>query len=51
VNSDGQVVREDLRDFLFVALEEYLAAVESESRHDWPTGPVEWFEVVRLGIR
>jgi len=51
VNTDGQVVREDLRDFLFLALEEHLAPVECESRHDWPTGPVEWFEVVRLGMR
>jgi hypothetical protein len=23
----------------------------SEPRFDWPTGPLEWFEVARLGLR
>jgi hypothetical protein len=51
VNNQGEVVSERLRDILFAALEEHLAPVEIEARHDWPTGEVEWFEVVRLGIR
>lgn len=44
-------VREEIRNLLFVALEEHLAPVMMEARYNWPTGPVEWFEVVRLGVR
>jgi hypothetical protein len=27
------------------------AAQISEPRFEWPTGPLEWFEVARLGLR
>lgn len=49
--TNGSFVREAVRDLLFVALEERVAPALFEPRHDLPTGDVEWFEVVRLGMR
>ena len=40
-----------LRDLLFAALESYVAPAIFEARDDWRGDPIEWFEVVRLGIR
>lgn len=40
-----------IRDVLFVALEAHVAPALFEARNDWPTGDIEWFEVVRLGMR
>jgi hypothetical protein len=48
---ENQFVREEMRNALFAALEAHLAPIITEARHDWPTGNVEWFEVVRLGVR
>ncbi len=44
-------ISQDLRDLLFVKLEEHVAPAVFETRNDWPNGGVEWFEVVRLGMR
>jgi hypothetical protein len=49
--ADGTGVSPVLRDLLFAALERHVAPAVFEGRDDWPAGPVEWFEVVRLGIR
>lgn len=49
--TDGTGVSPAVRDLLFAALERHVAAAVFEGRNDWPTGPVKWFEVVRLGIR
>jgi len=48
---DGEIIRTELRDILFARLEEHLAPITFESRSDWPTGEVEWFEAVRFGLR
>jgi hypothetical protein len=40
-----------VRDLLFAALERHVDPAVFEGRNDWPAGPIEWFEVVRLGIR
>jgi len=45
-NVDGR-----LRDVLFAALEEHFPDAIFEVRGDWPTGPVGWWEVVRMGLR
>lgn len=47
----GEIIRPELRDILFARLEEHLAPVTFESRSDWPTGNVAWYETVRLGLR
>lgn len=49
--ADEVFVSEDLRDLLFVTLERHVAPALFETRNDWPTGDVQWFEVVRLGMR
>jgi len=49
--NDEKGVKEELRDLLFAALEDHVAPALFETRNDWPTGDVEWFEVVRLGMR
>jgi hypothetical protein len=49
--TDDVFISQELRDLLFVALERHVAPALFETRNDWPTGDVEWFEVVRLGIR
>lgn len=50
-DTNGGFVSERMKNGLFVSLEAHLQPVEMEARHDWPGGQVEWFEVVRLGIR
>ena len=49
--ANGAGVSSVVRDLLFATLERHVAPAVFEVRTDWPTGPVEWFEVVRLGIR
>jgi hypothetical protein len=48
---DDAHVSAALRDVLFAGLDVHVAAVASEPRVDWPSGEVEWFEVVRLSLR
>lgn len=48
---DGLFVPPVLRDLLFAALEDYVAPAVFEVRADWPTGDLDWAEVVRYGIR
>jgi hypothetical protein len=47
----GTGVKPQLRDLLFAALEQHVAPALFEPRSDWPTGPVDWAEVVVLGLR
>jgi hypothetical protein len=49
--SDGGNVEEQLRDLLFAIAFEAAQAEISEPRADWPSGPLEWSEVARLGLR
>lgn len=49
--TDGTFIPEPLRDLLFATLEGHVAPATFETRNEWPTGDVEWFEVVRLGLR
>ena len=49
--TDGAFPTERLRELLFASLGEYLSAGDFEARTDWPSGDVEWFEVVRLWMR
>jgi hypothetical protein len=49
--ADGTHVRDQLRDILFATLELHFSDAVFEVRHDWPTGEVGWWEVVRLGLR
>jgi hypothetical protein len=49
--ADGVFVADGLRDLLFRIVFEAAGAELSEARTDWPSGPLEWFEVVRLGLR
>lgn len=49
--SDGAFVPENQRDLLFAELERHVHPAMFEARNDWPTGDVEWWEVVRFGVR
>ena len=49
--TDEAFIPAPVRDLLFAALEDHVAPALFEVRNDWPTGNVEWFEVVRLGLR
>jgi hypothetical protein len=49
--TNGTHVRDELRDILFAALEAYFPDAIFEVRGDWPTGHVDWWEAVRLGLR
>ncbi len=49
--ADGRFVDERLRDVLFAAVLEAARAEVWESRADWPSGVLAWFEVARLGLR
>jgi hypothetical protein len=49
--ADGTHIPDRLRDILFAALERHFPDAVFEVRHDWPTGGVGWWEVVRLGLR
>jgi hypothetical protein len=49
--TDGSFVQPQLRDLLFATLETHVAPAVFEVRSDWPTGQLDWAEVVRFGIR
>jgi hypothetical protein len=49
--TNGTHIRDDLRDLLFAELEAHFPGAVFEVRTDWPTGAVEWWEAVRLGLR
>jgi len=49
--TDGSFIPERVRDVLFASLEQHVAPVVFEVRNDWPSGDVEWYEVVVLGLR
>jgi hypothetical protein len=49
--TDRTHVPDRLRDILFAALERHFPDAVFEVRHDWPTGEVGWWEVIRLGLR
>jgi hypothetical protein len=49
--TDGAFVADGLRELLFAILFEAAGAEVSEPRPDWPSGPLEWFDVARLGLR
>ncbi len=49
--TDGRFVEERLRDVLFGLVLTAAEAEEWESRADWPSGELAWFEVARLGLR
>lgn len=51
LDTSGTRVSERLRDILFGALHSRIPDALSEERHDWPTGNVEWWEIVRLWLR
>lgn len=48
---DGRFVDERLRDVLFRLVFDAARAEVWEPRADWPSGPLSWFEVARLGLR
>jgi hypothetical protein len=48
---DGTGVKSQLRDLLFAAVEQHVSPALFEVRSDWPTGSVDWAEVVMLGLR
>jgi hypothetical protein len=49
--ADGGFMAEGLRDLLFAIVFDAAGAEIWEVRPDWPSGPLEWFEVARLGLR
>jgi hypothetical protein len=49
--ADGAFVANRLRELLFAIVFEAAGAEVWEPRLDWPSGPLEWFEVARLGLR
>ncbi len=49
--ADGVFVVDRLRELLFAIVFDAAGAEVWESRTDWPSGPLEWFEVARLGLR
>lgn len=49
--TDGTHVSDELRDLLFAALEAHFPEAIFGVRSDWPTGRVDWWEAVRLGLR
>jgi hypothetical protein len=48
--NDDVFVPEHQRDLLFAELERHLA-IEVEPVYEWPTGELQWFDVVRFGLR
>jgi hypothetical protein len=50
-SADRGVVDERLRDVLFRLAFDAAGAEVWEPRADWPSGPLAWFEVARLGLR
>jgi hypothetical protein len=49
--TDDSFIPAAVRDLLFVSLEDHVSPALFEARDDWPVGDIEWFEVVRLGMR
>lgn len=49
--TSNEIIKAQVRDLLFAALEKRLELVAVEVRLDWPIGEVPWFESVRLGLR
>jgi hypothetical protein len=49
--ADGAFVADALRELLFAIVFDAAGAEVWEPRPDWPSGPLEWFEVARLGLR
>lgn len=49
--ADGAFVGDGLRELLFAIVFDAAGAELWEPRADWPSGPLEWFEVARLGLR
>lgn len=48
---DGNPIDDQLRNILFAGLENHFPDAIFEVRGDWPTGRLEWWEVVRMGLR
>ena len=48
---DGNHILDRLRDLLFAELENHFPDAIFEVRSDWPTGQLEWWEAVRMGLR
>jgi hypothetical protein len=49
--ADGAFVTDRLRELLFAIVFDAAGAEMWEPRTDWPSGPPEWLEVARLGLR
>jgi hypothetical protein len=49
--ADGTFVADGLGELLFAIVFDAAGAEISEPRSDWPSRPLEWFEVARLGLR
>jgi len=48
---DGRHIRDQVRDILFARLENHFPDAIFEVRSDWPASRLEWWEVVRMGLR
>jgi len=48
---DGGHILDRVRDLLFAELENHFPDAIFEVRNDWPTGRLEWWEAVRMGLR
>ena len=48
---DGDHILDRVRDLLFAELENHFPDAIFEVRSDWPTGRLEWWEAVRMGLR
>ena len=48
---DGNPIGDQLRNILFAGLENHFPDAIFEVRGDWPTDKLEWWEVVRMGLR
>jgi hypothetical protein len=48
---EGAHIRNQLRDILFAELENHFPDAIFEVRNDWPTGRLDWWEAVRMGLR
>lgn len=49
--TNGDHVRDNIRDLLFAELEKHLSPAATETRSDWSGRVVDWFEVVVLSVR
>jgi len=48
---NGRGVNARLRDTIFAVFDRAVGDAEWDFTADWPTGPLHWFEVARLGLR